>query len=49
MSKKETGFRLDLEGNYGADILSYYLWGKITPPGQKELASNEWMDRKEVI
>ena len=26
MSKKETDLRLDLEGNYGADILSYYLW-----------------------
>ena len=48
MSKKETGFRLELEGNYGADILSYYLWGKKTPPGPKELASNEWMDRKEI-
>ena len=28
MGKKETDLRLDLEGNYGADILSYYLWGK---------------------
>ena len=48
MSKKETDLRLDLEGNYGVDILSYYLWGKKTPPGPKELASNEWMDRKEI-
>ena len=48
MSKKETDLRLDLEGNYGADILSYYLWGKQTPPGPKELASSEWMDRKEI-
>jgi len=49
MSKKETGFRLELEGNYGADILSYYLWGKKTPPSSKELASNEWMYRKGLI
>jgi len=49
MGKKETGFRLDLEGNYGADILSYYLWGKKTPPDPEKLASNEWMDRKELI
>jgi len=42
MSKKETGFRLELEGNYGADR-------KKTPPGPKELASNEWMDRKGLI
>ena len=48
MGKKETDLRLELEGNYGADILSYYLWGKKTPPGPKELASNEWMDRKEM-
>ena len=49
MSEQENGFRLDLEGNCGADILSYYLWGKKTPPGPKELASNEWMDRKGLI
>ena len=49
MSKKETDLRLELEGNYGADILSYYLCGKQTPPGPKELASNEWMDRKGLI
>ena len=49
MSKKETDLRLDLEGNYGVDILSYYLWGKKTPPGPERLASNEWMDRKELI
>ena len=36
MSKKGTDLRLELEGNYGADILSYYLWGKKTPPGPKE-------------
>ena len=49
MSKKETDLRLELEGNCGADILSYYLWGKKTPPGLEKLASNEWMDRKEMI
>ncbi len=49
MSKKETDLRLDLEGNYGADILSYYLWGKKTPPAPERLASNEWMDRKGMI
>ena len=49
MSKNETELELNLKGNYGADILSYYLWGKKTPPGPKELASNEWMDRKETI
>ena len=49
MSKKETDLRLELEGNYDADILSYYLWGKQIPPGPERLASNEWMDRKETI
>ena len=49
MSNKETDLRLELEGNYGADILSYYLLGKITPPAPERLASNEWMDRKELI
>mgnify|MGYP000846569476 FL=1 len=39
MSKKETDLRLELEGNYGTDILSYYLWGKQTPPGPERLAS----------
>lgn len=48
MSKDKTELRLDLNGNYGADILSYYLWGKQTPPSPSELASNEWMDREEM-
>ena len=49
MGKKETDLRLELEGNYGTDILSYYLWGKQTPPGPEKLTSSEWMDRKELI
>ncbi|WP_181451039.1 hypothetical protein [Helicobacter valdiviensis] len=24
---------LNLKGDYGVEILSYYLWGESTPPG----------------
>ncbi len=42
MSEQENGFRLDLEGNCGADILSYICrGGEQTPPGPERLASNE--------
>lgn len=29
---------LNLDGNYAQGILSYYLWGKSTPPASTEIA-----------
>ncbi|EJR5529245.1 hypothetical protein ACHIK2_09540, partial [Campylobacter jejuni] len=51
------GFLLNLKGDYGIEILSYYLWGESTPPSNLAKKDNRVLiakdykarDEKEII
>ncbi|QKF85786.1 hypothetical protein CBLAS_0593 [Campylobacter blaseri] len=42
-------YKLDLNGDYSSEVLSYYLWGQKNAPSKSEIADTKWIDRKEGI
>lgn len=39
---------LNLKGDYGVEILSYYLWSQNNAPSRTEIADEKWIDTKAV-
>ncbi|MDD7423329.1 MAG: VWA domain-containing protein, partial [Campylobacter hominis] len=40
---------LNLNGDFSAEVLSYYIWGQKTAPSPSEIASSKFIDRKDKI
>lgn len=41
-------FNLSLQGNYAAEVLSYYLWGQATAPSPSDIADAKWITHEPV-
>lgn len=41
-------YNLSLQGNYSAEVLSYYLWGQATPPDKDKIADEKWINHEPV-
>ena len=39
---------LNLKGDYGVEILSYYLWSQNNAPSRTEIADEKWIDTKAI-